>query len=84
MNTEFALLALFGKPYVRLEEVCQDYFNVGAHKAKQMASRGEFPVPVMRASHSQKSPYLVKVTDLARHLDDRYNEHREDWEKVRS
>ncbi|WP_422139953.1 pyocin activator PrtN family protein [Endozoicomonas sp. ALC020] len=84
MKTEFALLAQYEKSFVPLEIVCQDFFNIGPQKAKQLAARGELPIPVMRGSHSQKSPYLVKVSDLASYLDEQYANYRDDWEKVRS
>ncbi|WP_419533338.1 pyocin activator PrtN family protein [Endozoicomonas sp.] len=83
MKTEFGLLAQYEKVFIPLEDVCRDYFNIGALKARQMAARGELPIPVMRGSASQKSPYLVKLDDLASYLDGQYASHRSDWEKVR-
>lgn len=82
MNTEFALLAQYNKAFVPLEEICQDYFNLGEKQARNMAAKGQLPIPVMRGSRSQKSPYLVKVSDLAEYLDKQYQAYRDDWEKL--
>ena len=37
----------------------------------------------MRGSDSQKSPYLVKVSDLANYLDSRYSVYRKDWDTMK-
>ena len=82
MNTEFALLAQYNKAFVTLEEISNDFFNMGEKKAEEIVASGDFPIPVMRGGKSQKSPYLLKVSDLAQYLDKQYLMYKEDWEKM--
>ena len=76
------LWATFEKPYVPLTEICEEYFGLCPKRAKAEAAAQKLPVPVIRLSDSRKSPYMVKLKDLAAYLDSRHQIHTKDWEKV--
>ncbi|MGE6113356.1 pyocin activator PrtN family protein [Aeromonas salmonicida] len=61
------LLAQYEKPIVPLKEICSDYFGLSYQTARQRANSGMLPIPVFRTS--QKSDYLVHLTDLASYID---------------
>ncbi|MFK0569650.1 pyocin activator PrtN family protein [Endozoicomonas sp.] len=82
MDITFALLARYKSPFVALEEVCEDFFKVSPRKTKLLVASGEFPIPVTRTTSSQKAPYLIKVDDLAKYLDECYASSRDEWERV--
>ncbi len=81
MNTTFLLMAEFGTADVPLESVAQKYLGLDAKVAKMRAARGELPFPAYRASGSQKSPWLVRITDLAAWLDEARSRAADDWKK---
>ncbi|UYM16227.1 pyocin activator PrtN family protein [Endozoicomonas euniceicola] len=83
MNTEKMLFVKYRKPYVRLEEICQEYFGLCEKKAKAAAASQILPVPVVRMTQSRKSPMLVKLSDLAEYLDSRHMTYTDTWEKVK-
>ena len=68
MNTTFLLMAEFGTTDIPLEVVAEKYLALGARAAGHKASKGELPFPAYRPG-SQKSPWLVRITDLAAWLD---------------
>lgn len=72
-DTYFGLLAEFGgSGVVELEKACEKYFGLMPSEAKRRAAHAPhlLPIPVFRAG-SQKSPWLLTLADLARHLDAR-------------
>ena len=83
MNTELMLYARFEKPYVRLEDICQEFFGLCEKRAKVAAVSQKLPVPVVRTMDSQKSPLMVKLSDLAAYIDARHELYEDTWEKVR-
>ena len=84
MNTELMLFARYEKPYVRLEDVCEELFNLCERKAKEAAASQKLPVPVLRMTESRKSPMMIKLSDLADYLDSRHEEYTKTWEKVKN
>ncbi|MCW7553285.1 pyocin activator PrtN family protein [Endozoicomonas gorgoniicola] len=83
MNTELMLYAKYEKPYVRLEEVCDEFFGLCEKKAKAAAASQQLPVPVVRLTESRKSPMMIRLSDLASFLDSRHQTYSSTWEKVR-
>lgn len=81
-QTEAQLLAVYG-PVVPLEQVSKVYFNLGPAEAKRRAARCELPVPTFQLVPSQKAPLLIKVADLAKHIDDTHETSLRAWQKVR-
>lgn len=67
MQTVFMLLAQYEKPVVPLKDICSEYFGLSYQTARQRANAGMLPIPTFRTS--QKSDYLVHLTDLASYID---------------
>lgn len=72
MNTVFLLMAEFNTPHPKLSDVCEKYFGLSVKEAAERGrGRGKKPLPVkIFRCGSQKSEWLVDVTDLARHIDE--------------
>lgn len=83
MNTVFLLLAEFGQADVPLELVAERYLGLGKREAFQRATARKLPLPAYRGSESQKSPWLVRITDLAEHLDKQRAEAHKEWQTLR-
>lgn len=81
MNTTFLLLAEFGQADIPLEAIASRYLGLDAKVAKARARRDELPFPCVRPGGSQKSPWLVRVTDLADWLDTEHARARSEWAK---
>ena len=82
MNSVFLLLAEFGQADIPLEQVAAEYLNLAPDKARREAAMARLPFPAYRAG-SQKSPWMVRVTDLAEWLDKKRDEAEKEW-KARS
>lgn len=82
MSTVFLLMAEFGQADVPLEVVAQRYLGLSEKEAKQRAAARMLPIPAYRGSSSQKSPWLVRVTDLADYLDKQREEARKEWQHI--
>lgn len=80
MNTYFALLAEYGTGQIPLDR-CAGKFGLSPDEAAKRAGRQSLPVPVFRAG-SQKAPWLVDASDLARYLDACRDRAEADWRKV--
>ncbi|MFZ2999351.1 MAG: hypothetical protein WA071_03355 [Undibacterium umbellatum] len=68
MNAEFMLMAIYNKPVLNLEEVCQ-VVGVGTNTAYVQRSNGTFPIPMsgkpLRADIRDVAKYLDKVRETA-------------------
>lgn len=71
MNTVFILMAQFGaRAVIPLEEVRREYFShLELDKLSEKISRGDIPLPVVRAENSRKAARGVYVQDLADYID---------------
>jgi len=78
MNTAFLLLAEFGAADVPVELVAERYLALDAKTAKARAARAELPFPAYRCG-SQKSPWVVRISDLAAWLDAERAKGLADW-----
>lgn len=67
--TEFKLMAVHKAPVIRLTEVCGLYLHWSPAYAKRKARENHLPFPCFRPTASQRSPWLVKLEDLARFID---------------
>ena len=65
MNQAFLLMAQFGKAVVRLDDICVEYLGMSKATAITKAKAGTLQIPAYRATQSNKSPWLVNVSDLA-------------------
>jgi hypothetical protein len=81
VNTVFLLMAEFGQADIPLEQVAAKYLGLDAAHAKRQAASQALPFPVYRAG-SQKSPWMVRVSDLAEYLDKCRENAKREWEAV--
>ncbi|UTM57038.1 pyocin activator PrtN family protein [Photobacterium sp. CCB-ST2H9] len=82
MNTHFALLARFQSPIVELKQVSQEFFGVTPKTAEQRAKACDFPIPTFKLRDSERCPTMVKIEDLAVHIDKKYAEAQAEWRSV--
>ncbi|WP_325890983.1 pyocin activator PrtN family protein [Grimontia sp. NTOU-MAR1] len=82
MNTQFALLARFESPTIPLKHVCVEFFGIQHKTAEAQAKSGEFPIPTFKMRNSERSPTLVHIEDLAKHIDAQLTKAREEWASV--
>ena len=68
-STFFNLMAEFQAGEIRLVDCCEKYFSLSPAEAKRRAAFQKLPVPVYRATGSQKGEWLLSLQDLASHLD---------------
>ena len=84
MNTRFALLARFETPVVALDDICQEFFNVSPKTASQKAKAQDLPIPVFKMRESERMSYMVKIEDLAAHIDAMHEQAKNEWQSVQS
>lgn len=78
--TEFQLLALHRAAAVRLSEISENYLGMTPVVAQRNAALNTLPFPTFRMSDSNKAPYMVKISDLAKHIDSKHQTATEGWE----
>lgn len=78
VSTLFLLLAEFGQADIPVEAAAARYLGLEPRAAKARATRGELPFPAYRCG-SQKSPWLVRLTDLADWIDRERAQGLTDW-----
>ncbi len=76
------LTARYGlNPLIQLDEIAEEFLKMSVATARRKANNCELPFPVVRLSKSQKSPYVVHISELASYID-RLAEHASArWEK---
>lgn len=79
-TTELQLLALHKAPAVRLDAICDHYLNMSPAVAGKRAALNTLPFPTFRINDSLKAPVMVKVTDLAKHIDAKHESAEKEWE----
>jgi len=82
--TCFLLFAEFGTSQIRLEDCCDKYLNHTLPQAKRKAGLHELPIPVYKATKSQKSGYLVDIRELADYLDKQLESAKKGFQNVNS
>lgn len=78
--TEIQLFALHRAPTVPLAEVCEKYLQLSQPEALRRAALHKLPFPTFRLTTSQKGPVMVKLTDLAAHIDSTHEAASAEWE----
>lgn len=68
-DTEIMLLAVHKSPIVRLEDICEQYFGLQYDTARNRAALNQLPVATWRLLDSHKAPLMVRLTELAAHID---------------
>ncbi|MCG9721856.1 pyocin activator PrtN family protein [Shewanella sp. Isolate7] len=64
---------------IPLNEIAESYLGLSLRTAKNRAKAGLLPFPVFKLSDSAKCPYLVHLDDLAKYIDIRNEEAKNDW-----
>ncbi|NAW85660.1 pyocin activator PrtN family protein [Photobacterium halotolerans] len=82
MNFLFALLARFGSPTVELKQISEEFFGIKPKTAEQQVKAGAFPIPAFKLRDSERSPTLVRLEDLAKYMNERYQEAADEWASV--
>jgi hypothetical protein len=62
-------------------ERCAHHFGLSASEAKRAAALHRLPVVAFRLG-SQKSPWVVDASDLARHIDGKRADAMKDWQRM--
>lgn len=78
MNRTFLLMAEFEEADIPLEKIAPKYLGMDERQWKRAAALQQLPFPVFRGG-SQKSPWLVSITELAKYLDKMEAEAAKDW-----
>jgi hypothetical protein len=78
-KTELMLLLQFETPLIPLKKVSETFFSCTKQTAKNKAKAGTLPVPCMKMGESQKAPWLVHVSDLAKHIDQLRADAEKEW-----
>lgn len=79
MNSEFLLLAKYQKPRLSLGELA-DFKGVSLHRAQNMKSAGELPVPVYKEGRN----VYCDLRDVAAYLDAMRESARQAFESART
>lgn len=79
-ETEFQLLAVHRAPAVSLDAISEQYLGIGHVVARQRAALNTLPFPTFRLTASKKSPIMVKISDLATHIDNQHQAATAGWE----
>ena len=79
--TELTLIAVYKSPVIPLLEISKKYLNLGPEVAARKAGSNELPFAAFRLTDSVKSPWMVKASDLAAHIDSVGEKAQTEWEK---
>lgn len=83
VDTMFMLGMQYRRPVVTLAQVVADYLpHLTLDQANRKAAKQSLPFPVFRGEGSQKSTWLVNVTDVANWLDQCRETAVKDWEAL--
>ena len=79
-TTEQQLLALHGAPMMPLKAICQQYLGNGYYQARIRANKNALPFPAFRLDPtSNRSPWMVKLSDIAAYIDGLAKDARKSW-----
>lgn len=79
--TELSLTAIHKGPTARLVDISKQYLGLAPVQANRRASLNDLPFPTFKLNESAKAPYMVKVTDLAKYIDDQSGKATNEWTK---
>jgi hypothetical protein len=73
LNTIDYLFLKFRSVYIKLEDVCKEYYpHLCKEKVLEKARQHKFPFVCFRIDDSQKAPFFVRIEELASVLDEIY------------
>jgi len=70
-----------GNEVPRLEDICDEYFNINYDTAKKKANWNKLPIPAFRQGNSQKLPFVINLRDLAQLIEKRTVKAHLEWQK---
>ena len=80
--TEQTLSVIHNGPVARLKDICEQHLGSKYEHARQKAALHNLPIPTFKLDDtSQKSPWMVRISDLARHIDAQADAATAAWEK---
>ncbi|WP_244536396.1 pyocin activator PrtN family protein [Agarivorans sp. QJM3NY_29] len=78
--THMILLQQFNyRALIPVEELAEPYLNLARRTALNRAKTHSLPFPCFRVGDTQKSPYVVALSDLVEFIDRRIEEERSLW-----
>lgn len=78
--TEFQLFVAHRDTVIPVDSICEKYLNLTPPEARRRALLNKLPFPTFRVVDSQKAPMMVKLTDLAAHIDSKHKQAEQSWE----
>lgn len=78
--TEFQLFVTYRDTVIPVDSICEKYLNLTPPEARRRALLNKLPFPTFRVVESQKAPIMVKLTDLASHIDRKHKQAEQSWE----
>ena len=81
LSTAMQLLAVYRAPAIDLEIVASEYLNIGSEVARRRAALNELPFPTFRVGSNRNAPVMVKIKDLAAHIDATCEAAEVEWRK---
>ncbi len=82
--TMYMLMAQFnGQTLIPISEL-SDLLNLSEATMNRKAAKQGLPFPVARLGEGQRSPYMVKLHDLADYVDKVFKQSERDWKLMRS
>ena len=81
-KVERYLFEQYGRSFLPLEIVAQDFFPYSQEVAKRKAASQELPVAVTRDPSSQKNPHIIYIADLAEYLVRIRDQSKTDWKEI--
>lgn len=79
-HTEFQLFVTYRDTVIPVDSICEKYLNLTPPEARRRALLNKLPFPTFRVVESQKAPIMVKLTDLASHIDRKHKQAEQSWE----
>lgn len=79
--TEFQLFVTYRDTVIPVDRICEKYLNLTPPEARRRALLNKLPFPTFRVVESQKAPIMVKLTDLASHIDRKHKQAEQSWER---
>ncbi|WP_413479581.1 pyocin activator PrtN family protein [Vibrio hibernica] len=76
------LMRYSNRVVLAVEEIAEDYLGLATSTAKRKAALGTLPFPVFQLGDSIRSPYVVHLDDLAKHIDKRCAEAEAMWKML--
>jgi len=77
--TEFQLFVQYRDAVIPVDSICEKYLNLTAPEARRRALLNKLPFPTFRVIKSQKAPIMVKLVDLAAHIDKQHEQAHALW-----